>query len=312
MSSSRNLRTLKYLAGITAVPSIPILYWTYWSRDERDRHFQEVIEKRQNKVPNVQTLDDVLMDHVLPGDIVLFDRRCHFCQSPLAALACMVSRKFLTSTSEEESLLDNLRYRGNQNHIIGNFDHVGIVVPNPHDILKDPYLLEYSPQEGVVARPLMERVELSRSRSVLLLPLSMPGERRDPSLNDNSQSETDQSKIIRDKMNQRLHQFRESSIHISKKNGFANMHSTLSIFGALAYAIDIHESFSFLPVNPSAFLAVSALQEAGIALNVEQRSALNAKTEDFLRDHRFEEKDCVRLRPGFRFMKPLAVRENSN
>ena len=299
MSHHRYTQTAKYLGAIVLLPSIPLTYWTYWSRDERDRHLVVVKEKHANKVPNVQTIDDVLMEHVLPGDVLLFDRRCQFCQSPLAALACLLGRKFVSNSNSDGDG-------------VGNFDHVGIVVPNPEEAEHGaPYLLEYTPQQGVVARPLLERVEYSRSRSVLLLPLSLPGERRDPSNEDDHHAVTEQSTIIRDKMNQRLYQFHDGSIRNSQTNGFANMHSTLSIFGALAYAIGIHEKFNFLPVNPSAFFAASALQEAGVALNVEQRSALNAKSEDFLRDHRFQEEDCIRLRPGFKFMRPLAIRENN-
>ena len=265
----------------------------------------------------MQSLDDLLMEKVMPGDILLFDRRCHLCQTPLAALACLSNQKFLVGDDNNDyNNYGNNAVMGNNS---GRFDHVGVVVPHPdkdsmNDPDPEPYLLEYTPQDGIVARPLLERVELSRSRSILLLPLSLPGERRgrgdSSSLDDsNVNLTTQQSELIREKMNERLNNFRAN---YENMKGIQNMHSTLSLFGSLAYWLGLHEKFSFLPVNPSSFFAVSAMQEAGVALNVEQRAALNAKAEDFLRDHRFQETESVRLRPGFRFMKPFAVRENSN
>lgn len=252
-------------------------------------------------MPNVQTVDDLLMEHVLPGDVILFDRRCQHCQTAPAALACLTNRHFLTS-ADDENFFDVIK---------GKFDHVGVVVPHPASdaIDAEKYILEFTAGDGVVARPLLSRLEMSRSRSILLLPVCLPGEQRDPNGSDYIESE--KSKAMRAKLTQKMNQFRDVAIRTSQQNGFGKLHSTLSMAGSIAYAMNIHEKFPFLPVNPSSWLVVSALQEAGAAAAVEERAALNAKPGDFLRDHRFHEGDCVRLRPGWRFMRPVAVRENA-
>jgi len=259
----------------------------------------------------VQTVDDLLMEHILPGDVFMFDRRCHLCQSPAAALACMTNKRVLTSLEEED---------GSSSSVLGKFDHVGVVVPSPEEDegLGEPYLLEFTPQDGVVIRPLLERLERSRSRTVLLLPLCLPGEHRDPSSSSggggvlkNDERTSEKNELIRKKMDRKLRQFSLFAVRSTQQNGVGSMHSFMSIFGSLAYAFKIHETFSSIPVNPSSWVVASALQEAGIAMNVEERGALNSKPEDFLRDHRFNEMDSVRLRPGFRFMRPIPVRENN-
>jgi len=256
----------------------------------------------------------------MPGDVLMFDRRCHLCQSPAAALACMTNKRVLTSM-EEDGNAGGRGYGFSSSGVLGKFDHVGVVVPSPDDDedcygLGEPYLLEFTPQDGVVIRPLLERLERSRSRTVLLLPLCLPGEHRDPSSTGgdvlkNDERTSEKNELIRKKMDRKLRQFSSFAVRSTQQNGVGSMHSFMSIFGSLAYSFKIHETFSSIPVNPSSWVVASALQEAGIAMNVEERGALNSKPEDFLRDHRFNEMDSVRLRPGFRFMRPIPVRENN-
>ena len=60
----------------------------------------------------------------------------------------------------------------------------GIVVPGYVKKRSDQFcpsnllVLEATPGEGFVARPLLTRIEMSQSRSMTLLPLAVAGERR--------------------------------------------------------------------------------------------------------------------------------------
>ena len=55
----------------------------------------------------------------------------------------------------------------------------------------------------------------------------------------------------------------------------------------------------------------TALNESGAGLNLSDQNTFETKVEDFLRDHRFNEKDTVRLRPGWRLLSPIIMREMS-
>lgn len=48
------------------------------------------------RIPNVQTIDDLLVEKCQPGDVILFDRRCECCASgAVAALGCLLGKVFL-------------------------------------------------------------------------------------------------------------------------------------------------------------------------------------------------------------------------
>merc|ERR1712176_1251090 len=106
-----------------------------------------------------------MVEKCLPGDVILFDRRCDRCAAgPLAALSCLMNRCLLCDDENEVRAVET-----------GKFDHCGLVVPGGKF---DPVmLLESTPESGIIARPLLTRLEMSRSKTVTLLPLSGPGER---------------------------------------------------------------------------------------------------------------------------------------
>ena len=195
----------------------------------------------------------------------------------------------------------------------GLFDHCGIVVPGFVKNKKDLYdpsnllLLEGTASGGVVARPLLTRLEMSQSRSVMLLPLVTSGERRG---DDDDFEPTKQMQLVEDYKQKQLVDFRDKWLEQSEKQSYASAHATLGIIGALGYALGLHRT-SLAPVSPSAWVVVSALQHAGVGENLNYRTAMETKVEDFLWGHRFNETDCVRLRPGWKFLPLVAMRESS-
>jgi hypothetical protein len=133
-----------------------------------------------------------------------------------------------------------------------------------------------------------------------------PGERR----YDDDYENPQRTQRMRDYITKQLAQFTEQWTNESKKQNYAGAHATLSIVGALQYALNLY-SYSPSPVSPSAWLVVEALQDAGVAEHLSERTALETKTEDFLHDFRFVETDTVRLRPGFKFLPAILLRETS-
>lgn len=276
------------------IPAIPILVWWKSAHDDRLTHAHSVETKI--RVPNIQTVDDLLIEKCQPGDVVVFDRRCDRCASgPLAALSCITGR----------SLLCGKDYSGERAVEIGLYDHIGIVVPGK-DSLDDLHLLEATSGDGIVSRPLLRRLEMSRSRNVTLLPLSSAGEYR----NSDNYEPSEKTVRLRDTVEASLADFRDKSVKSSHDQQYHRIHSLVSIMGAIAYTLNLHE-FTPLPVSPASWLVVCALQAATAGENVERRGALNAKVEDFFLDHRFHEKNVVRLRPGWKFLPPVTMRESS-
>jgi len=276
------------------VPAIPILSWWKSAHDDRLAHTHSVETKI--RVPNIQTVDDLLIEKCQPGDVVVFDRRCDRCAAgPLAALSCIVGRNLLSKSD----------HSGERAVETGVYDHVGIVVPGKDD-LDELHLLEATSGDGIVSRPLLRRLEMSRSRNVTLLPLSSAGEYR----NSDSYEPSDKTIRLRNTVEDSLSDFRDKSVKSSQDQQYHRIHSLVSITGAFAYVMNLHE-FTPLPVSPSSWLVVCALQAATAGENIEKRAALNAKVEDFFLDHRFHEKDVVRLRPGWKFLPPVTMRESA-
>jgi lysozyme family protein len=325
-------------AGLILLPAFPIGYWWYQTMEDRKKHAHSVQTKV--RIPTVQTLDEIMIDKIQPGDVLIFDRKCDKCAAgPLAAAACILSKAALCGQSNH-AFSDNSSTQ---------LDHVGVVVPGFASVSKNSkqqtqrsfdegselLLLEATPQ-GVVARPLLERLEMSRARTVLLLPLSAPLEQNRrknfdtvPSndllydddndgkskRNNNDEAEDElNEKTLRAKLyvRKQLINFRDTALRSSDKMSYETYHSLIGVTGALAYGVGLglHQK-SPSPVSPSAWLVVSALQQAGVAMKVEQRAALDVKPEDFLRDFRFYETDVVRLRPGWKFLSPVILRETS-
>ena len=298
---SKKLGAVAKLAGAVVLPTIPVGVWYYSA--VQDRKAKETEVRTIVRVPNVQTVDDLMIEKCQPGDVVLFDRRCHKCAAgPMSAFSCLLGKTFLCDSDGK---------KGQKTVDIGKFEHVGIVVPGnfkKSSQALDPsnLLLLEATASGVVARPILTRLEMSQSRSVLLLPLASPGERR----NDDDYEPSAKTKRLQQHLNKSLAKYRDTWIAEVEKQGYSSAHSTLGLIGSLAYATGLYKA-SKAPVSPSAWLVSGALMESGAGLNVSERSAFEAKAEDFLRDHRFMEKDTVRLRPGWRFLSPIIMREMS-
>jgi hypothetical protein len=202
--------------------------------------------------------------------------------------------------------------------------YAGIVVPGPSTTEgeggakydpSDLCLLEATPGSGVTCRPLLTRLEMSRSRSVILLPLSCPGERRYEQVeygdeNGGGTTMTEREKVVRDAIRNELAKFRDTWLAESAAQDYRSHHSYLSIMGAMLYRTGLYPTFP-IPVSPSAWLVVQALQECGAATKLNEKQSQQTRVEDFTRDGRFHERDAVRLRPGWKFLNPLVMRENS-
>jgi hypothetical protein len=169
-------------------------------------------------------------------------------------------------------------------------------------------LLEATAGGGIVARPLLTRLEASASRSVILLPLALPGERRNDPLYEPTPAVLATERIVRKK----LEEFRDDWIRVSTGMGYRNAHSTLGLVGALAHAVGYYSQRKWNiagPTSPAAWLVTKALAEAKVAQNVSDRTLKESKVEDYLRDGRFQDQDVIRLRPGWRFLAPVSFRE---
>ena len=290
----KRVRVLKKMATGLAVTSVPILIWWKMSTDQRRQREEEV--RTKVRVPNVQTIDDMMIERCRPGDVILFDRRWETCaSSPLAALVCILGRWLLCSDDPNKSVQD------------GKFDHCGIVVPgyakNKADELdaSNLLLLEATAGEGIVARPLLTRLEMSQSREVLLIPLAMPSERR----NDHFYETTPSVKATEIILREKLAEFRDKWVELSQTKKYQRAHNTLGLMGAISHAIGYTSAG---PTSPSAFLVTMALNDAKAAQSTSDRTVKEAKVEDFLRDYRFQDHDVIRLRPGWRFLAPVSFR----
>ena len=110
-SKIRNQVVIRMTAAIV-VPTIPILAWWREAKLEREKRTEEV--KTRIRIPNVQTIDDLMIERCRPGDVVLFDRKWETCATgPFAALACILARNFLCENDDMKSVST------------GKFDHCG-------------------------------------------------------------------------------------------------------------------------------------------------------------------------------------------
>ena len=200
----------------------------------------------------------------------------------------------------------NLTFSGVRNCFI----YSGIVVPGYVKSASDRYdpanllLLEATAAEGIVARPLLTRLEMSESRSVLMLPLALPNERRNDQFYEASSSVVATEQIVY----QKLEEFRDKWVELSKEMNYSSAHSTMGLIGAIAYFLGYHTANPG-PTSPSAWFVTKALAEAKVVQNVSERSVKEAKVEDYLRDYRFQDQDVIHLRPGWRFLAPVSFRE---
>jgi hypothetical protein len=168
-------------------------------------------------------------------------------------------------------------------------------------------LLLEATHSGILARSLKTRLEQTQSRSVVLLQLCSPGEKRNV---EEGYEQTPTVQRTREHVERELRAFRDRWTELGREKHYHRFHSTVALGGALSYGLGLQNYISG-PVSPSAYLALLGLQQSAAAQNINERENLQVKPEDFLRDYRFEEKNAVRLRPGFRYLAPIALRETS-
>ena len=108
----KRVQVLKKMGAGAVVSSIPVFVWWKWAIDQRHKRAEDV--RTRVRVPNVQTIDDLMIERCRPGDILLFDRRWEHCAAgPLAALVCVLGRSILSFSDNSKSIGD------------GKFDHCG-------------------------------------------------------------------------------------------------------------------------------------------------------------------------------------------
>ena len=108
----KRIRVLQKMAGGVAVTCVPVVLWWNWSIGQRHQRDEEV--RTRVRVPNVQSIDDLMIERCRPGDVLLFDRRWEHCATiPLSALVCILGRAFLCSDDPNKTVQD------------GRFDHCG-------------------------------------------------------------------------------------------------------------------------------------------------------------------------------------------
>lgn len=331
-------RVLGQMAAGAGVLAVPVAAWWYWSCKER-RHLQEQ-ERTRIRLPRgvSDTYDYLIAEKCQAGDVLLFDRRCERCAaSPWAALACAAAKLCLTSATTDDR---NIRSVDR-----GRYDHAGLIVPAAGGLVHDSdnnnqrdeaynydaadpnslLLLEATPQ-GIVARPLKDRLEQTTAHSVLLLQLCSPGEQRNNAVGgggddddnntekENEKETTPAQKAVnraREHVERELATFRDRYLQAGRDNHYAYLHSTVTLGGALAHWTGLHQ-YNAGPVSPSAFLVLSGLQRAAAAPALSDRETRAVKVEDFLRDYRFTERDAVRLRPGWRFLAPVPLKQSGS
>ena len=113
-SSAARRKVLQQLAGGVVVVSLPIAVW--WKSASNDRH--AILDRWQTRPTNLSSLipdrNDLMIQRMQPGDVLLFDRKCEKCAAgPWAALACLAGRTLLCDESATRSI----------DH--GKFDHIG-------------------------------------------------------------------------------------------------------------------------------------------------------------------------------------------
>jgi hypothetical protein len=308
---------VQLLSGIGII-AIPISVWWYWSYQERTRTLEEY-RTRVKLPPGAagDTYDYMITEKIQAGDVLLFDRRCERCAaSPWAALACIISKQCLTSGKNgNDALIRSVD--------AGRYDHVGLVVPGYVRTRADAFdptnlLLLEATASGIVARPLKERLELSASHSVLLLQLASPGEQRNRIVGGDEETSSSQQILVartRAHVERELKRFRDTWVPLGAQYHYQYLHSTLTLGGALAYGLGLYRQ-SLVPmqgpVSASAYLVLCGLQQAAAAPSITDVENRRIQPEDFLRDYRLTEEHAVRLRPGWRFLAPITLKQSSS
>lgn len=124
--------------------------------DEDVKKQQAILDARPQFMGDfrVGSPDDMVMDYVQTGDLVLFQRKWHYHHLPMGVLILLYRKLFDTE-----------------------YDHVGVVLT---DTLGKPYLLENTPYRGMQCRAMSDRIKQSEAEVITLIPFN-PRDRQNTS-----------------------------------------------------------------------------------------------------------------------------------
>ena len=234
------------------------------------------------------------VDSAQPGDILLFKRSPSKCAaSPVAALSCLAQ-------SYQE------------------YNHIGLVVPHPTDKYKMG-IYECTVGAGIRVMDLSDRIKLSRSDEILLVPLNVPGERRGEE--EEGGGGKKKFKLVekyREELRREIWGVVKANVAMSKANNYDMMHGSLSFFGGISRRLPLSETTKAMvykgPVNPSCMFVLDALSKAGVL----DRRQGGKVMEEVLRGSdcgQFgtvsmgrEREGDIMLRPGFRYGRGVVVK----
>ena len=341
--SSRTMALRDLLQSLAVILGPPTLILAHQHNSATSYRVSKITNHREteeNRIKEVLDTDDQLASKLQAGDLVVFDRDCFKCAaSPLACLGCY---------SQKLNLVPGKR-----------FDHVGVIISNPFHSIHfkaafnstamdkqekgskyAPYVLEISSGAGVRVTPFVDRVKVSSSKGILILPLSAPGERRgeinfldddddddDDDENRKLSSKEENAVKMKTSLAQSLEKFAIQSM--AESQNLSSSVSSLVLLGSFKALISkqFASDSAFdamtkntIPANPSAFFVLQALQRGGAGCLDEFSTDLTYKigTSDLLRDQdlgnetttnqRGESSESKILRPGWRFNKCFIVR----
>lgn len=113
-SASTARKVMTRMAAVVIVPTVPVLAWWQSAKSQRAEWEEQV--RTKVRVPNVQTVDDLLVETCQPGDVIVFDRRCDKCAAgPAAAMACVLEKAVLCRDDKTQTRTVE----------VGKFDHCG-------------------------------------------------------------------------------------------------------------------------------------------------------------------------------------------
>jgi hypothetical protein len=320
-ASKKILPFLLTLSTTAAVPTVPTLAWWYWATQERAAWESEENQYTfRSASTSIETIDDQIVDKMRPGDLIFFNRKCHLCSSsPFSALSCYAAKYLIGANAS--GITDASQV----------FEHVAIVVEKKHN---GAVMLEACDNgDGLVKREVTDALCLDMSKSVQLVRLLAPGERRTPisigangiddddsdsdgnNANGNSTTSSASSPVIgiaaankskqaKEKLAFDLQMFANKVVEEGKSIDYASLHNSMGLVGAIRKALRMDAYyFAGNPHSPSAWLVIHALQEAGAATKTTMDLAQDATVDDLYANSR------EILRTGWRLEKPVSLRE---
>ncbi len=264
----------KTVAGLAAAIGIPSALWYKYANDERAAYYKDVNETALPE--SITTVRSMYVDSAMPGDLIFFKRNPLSCaHSPVAALGCLAQKG-------------------------GDFDHVAVVIPPANGKYGSVQILEATPSEGLRVIELDERLKYSMSEKIAMLPLNVPGERRDAASSEIVSSSTAAGLAVqqtRDALANSLKDVARGYVRYSESVQYGSVHASLSLFGGLARMApipkDVKDTLYKGPHNPSCMFVLDSLYKSGVL----------ARQQGVLRDGEGIEKilqqgDCGKFIPG--------------